>query len=213
MDVLEDILGSLRLSGGVVVDGEFSGDFCVSAEFTPGHFEPFYAVPDKLISYHYVRSGTLIVEVEGQPPATLGAGGIAILPRNDPHRLASRAGLTPAGVGEISRITTEGVHRVTTGTDGPKAEVWCGFLETAKAGDHPLLEALPPLLTLNVVGARPSGSTVRCASSPSSSRRRKWSRGWPNCSSPRRCANMSIACRRARAGGSAASLTRRCRKR
>ena len=66
MDVLEDILGSLRLSGGVVVDGEFSGDFCVSAEFTPGHFEPFYAVPDKLISYHYVRSGTLIVEVEGR---------------------------------------------------------------------------------------------------------------------------------------------------
>ena len=29
MDVLDDILGSLRLTGGVVVDGEFSGDFCV----------------------------------------------------------------------------------------------------------------------------------------------------------------------------------------
>ena len=34
MDVLDDILNSLRLRGGVVVDGEFSGDFCVPAEFT-----------------------------------------------------------------------------------------------------------------------------------------------------------------------------------
>jgi pimeloyl-ACP methyl ester carboxylesterase/AraC-like DNA-binding protein len=152
MDVLDDILGSLRLTGGVVVDGEFSGDFCVSAEFTPGHFEPFYPVPEKLISYHYVRSGRLVVEVDGLPPRILEAGGIAILPRNDPHRLASRTGLVPADSSAISRITAEGVHRVSTGTDGPKAEVWCGFLETDKTGDHPLLDALPALLTLDVVG-------------------------------------------------------------
>jgi pimeloyl-ACP methyl ester carboxylesterase/AraC-like DNA-binding protein len=152
MDVLSDILGSLRLSGGVVVDGEFSGDFCVAAEFTPGHFAPFFPVPDKLVSYHYVRSGKLIVEVDGMAPVTLEAGSIAILPRNDPHRPASRSGIPPANPNEISRITAEGVHRVTTGTDGEKAEVWCGFLETAKASDHPILDALPPLLTLKVVG-------------------------------------------------------------
>ena len=152
MDVLDDILGSLRLTGGVVVDGEFSGDFCVSAQFTPSHFAPFYPVPEKLISYHYVRSGRLVVEVDGLPPATLEAGGIAILPRNDPHRLASRCGLPPANPSEISKITADGVHRVATGTDGPKAEVWCGFLETDKSGDHPLLEALPPLLVLDVAG-------------------------------------------------------------
>ena len=152
MDVLDDILGSLRLTGGVVVDGEFSGDFCVSAQFTPSHFEPFFPVPDKLISYHYVRSGKLVVEVDGLPPVTLEAGGIAILPRNDPHRLASAIGLPPADPSEISRITAEGVHRVSTGTEGPKAEVWCGFLQTAKTGEHPLLKALPPLLTLSVAG-------------------------------------------------------------
>jgi len=142
MDVLDDILSSLRLRGGVVVDGEFSGDFCVAAEFTPGHFAPFYPVPDKLISYHYVRSGRLIVELDGMPPATLEAGSIAILPRNDPHRLASRTGLPPANPKDISKITADGVHRVSTGTDGNKAEVWCGFLETAGISEHPLLDAL-----------------------------------------------------------------------
>jgi pimeloyl-ACP methyl ester carboxylesterase/AraC-like DNA-binding protein len=150
MDVLADILDSLRLTGGVVIDGEFSGDFCVSAEFTPGHFEPFFPVPEKLISYHYVRSGQLIVEVDGMAPVTLDAGDVAILPRNDPHRLASRLGLPPAEASEISRVTADGVHRVSTGTDGPKAEVWCGFLATAESNKHPLLDALPPLLTLDV---------------------------------------------------------------
>src|SRR5258708_3892350 len=40
MDVLDDILGSLRLSGGVVIDGEFTGDYCVRAQFTPHHSGP-----------------------------------------------------------------------------------------------------------------------------------------------------------------------------
>jgi pimeloyl-ACP methyl ester carboxylesterase/AraC-like DNA-binding protein len=150
LDVLDEILSSLRLTGGVVVDGEFSGDFCVNAEFTPGHFEPFFPVPDKLISYHYVRSGKLIVEVDGMAPVALGAGDIAILPRNDPHRLESQTGLPPADASAISKITADGVHHVSSGTDGPKAEVWCGFLATAKDSEHPLLDALPPLLTLSV---------------------------------------------------------------
>jgi len=152
MDVLTDILGSLRLTGGVVIDGEFSGDFCVNAEFTPDHCAPFFAMPERLISYHYVRSGRLIIETDGFPPVSLDAGSIAILPRNDPHLLASRTGLRPANVEDVGWITAEGVHRVSTGTDGAKAEVWCGFLGTAAATAHPLLDALPALLTLDVSG-------------------------------------------------------------
>jgi len=150
MEVLDEILSSLRLSGGVVIDGEFSGDFCVRAQFTPDHCAPFFPVPDTLISYHYVRSGRVIIEVEGQEPHVVEAGGIAILPRNDVHLLASRSGLPPAEVAEVSWITADGVHRVASGTAGPTTEVWCGFLGTTKSNEHPLLDALPSLLTLDM---------------------------------------------------------------
>jgi len=150
MQVVGDILDSLRLTGGVVIDGEFSGDFCVHAEFTPAHFAPFFPRPDTLMSYHYVRSGRMMVQVEGQPPVPIEAGMIAILPRNDPHTLCSGVGLPPAEVEDIVWITQEGVHRVSTGTKGAKSELWCGFLGTGKGGNHPLLGALPPLLVLNV---------------------------------------------------------------
>jgi pimeloyl-ACP methyl ester carboxylesterase/AraC-like DNA-binding protein len=149
LDVLDDILGSLRLTGGVVIDGEFTGDFCVHAEFTPSHCAPFFPTPDMMISYHYVRSGRMIVQLEGEAPVSLGPGSIVMLPRNDPHLLASRLGLKPAEASDIMWITKDGVHHVVTGTEGPKSEVWCGFLGTAKANSHPLLDALPPLLTLH----------------------------------------------------------------
>lgn len=152
MDVLDEILSSLRLTGGVVIDGEFSGDFCLLAQFTPAHFAPFFPQPETLISYHYVRSGQMIIEVPGLPPTVIDAGTVAILPRNDPHLLESRIGLQPADGSEISWVTEEGVHRVSAGTDGPKAQVWCGFLGAEKSSAHPLLDALPPLLTLDVAG-------------------------------------------------------------
>ena len=150
MDVLDEILSSLRLTGGVVIDAEFRGDYCVRAEFTPNHCAPWFPTPQTLISYHYVRSGHTIAQVEGLPPVEVGAGGIVILPRNDPHLLSSRPGVPPADVEDISWVTKEGVHKVTTGTPGETTEVWCGFLGTAKSTAHPLIDALPPMLTLNV---------------------------------------------------------------
>jgi pimeloyl-ACP methyl ester carboxylesterase/AraC-like DNA-binding protein/mannose-6-phosphate isomerase-like protein (cupin superfamily) len=154
MDVLTDILSSLRLTGGVVIDAQLSGDFCVHAEFTPQHCAPFFPKPDKLISYHYVRSGRAVVEVDGMPPVQVRAGEVVILPRNDPHLLESRIGLQPAEVDDILWVTNEGAHRVQSGSEGPQTEVWCGFLGTSASNAHPLLEALPPLLTLDIASGQ-----------------------------------------------------------
>lgn len=150
LDVLDEILSALRLTGGVVVDGEFNGDFCVLAQFTPRHFAPFFPKPETLICYHYVRSGEMIIEVDGMPPQLLEAGTVAILPRNDPHKLASRSGLEPSNAKDALWVTNSGVHQVVIGEGEPKREIWCGFLGAAKDGGHPLLDALPPLLTLDV---------------------------------------------------------------
>src|SRR3569833_3106172 len=115
MDVLEEILSSLRLSGGVVIDGEFTGQFCVRAQFTPGHCAPWFPVPQTLIAYHYIRSGEALVVVDGLAPVPISPGTIVILPRNEPHLLTSAPGIEPADVGDISWVTKEGVHRGCSG--------------------------------------------------------------------------------------------------
>lgn len=148
MDILGDVLSSLRLTGGVVVDGRLTGQFCLNAQFTPEECAPFFPPPEVLIGYHYVRSGNAIIHVDGEEPENLSPGDIAILPHNDPHLLTSRVGLPPADITEISLVTEGGVHRLSTGTDGPAMKMWCGVLGTAKANAHPILDALPSLLVL-----------------------------------------------------------------
>lgn len=97
-----------------------------------------------------MRSGRLIVKIEGAPPVTLEEGSIVILPRNDPHQLASAESTEPTEVEKVSWTTDEGIHRVVCGNSGSKTEVWCGFLATEGGASHPLLDALPPLLTLDL---------------------------------------------------------------
>ncbi len=150
MDVLTDIFGSLRLTGGVVIDAKMTGDFCLLSQFSPDDCAPFFPTPEALIGYHYVRSGRMVVEVEGAPPIVVEAGEVAILPRNVPHLLASRSGLPPVGSDDVSRITADGVHRVKCGNDGPVTQVWCGFLGSQESRTHPLLDSLPPLLKIDV---------------------------------------------------------------
>jgi AraC-like DNA-binding protein len=150
MDVLTDIFGSLRLTGGVVIDAALTGDFCLLSQLTPEDCAPFFPMPKALIGYHYVRSGSMVVEVEGAPPTVVQAGEVAILPHNIPHLLASRSGLPPVGSDQVSRVTADGVHRVECGSDGPRTRVWYGFLGTEDSSAHPLLGALPPLLKIDV---------------------------------------------------------------
>src|SRR5690348_3084537 len=101
MELLDEILIWLRLTGGFVIDGEFSGEFCVAASFTPKHFAPFFPEPETLITYHYVRSGELVIEVGGLPPTVIEAGMVAILPRNDSHTLSNKPGLPPADGSDV----------------------------------------------------------------------------------------------------------------
>ena len=150
MDVLSDILASLRLTGGVVIDGKLSGDFCVRSEFGPGHCAPFFPVPDTLIAYHYVRSGEILVQVQDGVEVSLAAGEVAILPRNEPHLLAKRSGLPPIDASDIAWITGDGVHHVACGNGPDTTEVWCGFLGTQKSNAHPLLQSLPSVLKVNL---------------------------------------------------------------
>jgi len=151
MDVLNDLLAALRLSGGVVVDAEMHGDWCLISQFDREHCAAYFPVPGELIAYHYVRSGRVWAEVDGEPVVEAGPGSVLLLPRNDRHKLYSGAGaipvdsndlLTPAGEGQPAQIRIDG--------PGPAVRLYCGFLGNS-AARHPLLDALPRLMVIDSI--------------------------------------------------------------
>ena len=152
MDVLAEMLASLRLSGGVFVDGEFAAPWSVQSHFTPDDCAPFFTPPPQLIAYHYVRSGALTCAVAGGGPVVeVAAGEIVLLPQNVPHCLhGPRPWPRVIDPGAMFReVTSEGRLRVRGGGTGARTAIYCGYLGT-NTPDHMLLQSLPPVL---VIGA------------------------------------------------------------
>ena len=149
MDVLEEILDSLRLTGGVVVDARAQGDWCMISQFTRDHCALYFPVPGTLIGYHYVRTGELWAEVEGHPAVRLRQGSVVVFPRNDRHLLYTCEGLTALDADELLTPGRDGTPaRIVIEGSGSLVEIYCGFLGLS-AYSHPLFDSLPPMLTFN----------------------------------------------------------------
>ena len=153
MDVLGDILASLRLTGGVILEGHARGDWCVTSQFMPEDVEQIFPGCAHVIAYHYIQSGTVYADIPGHPPVRAPAGSIILLPRNDRHRLYTEASEKPVDSHEFVVAGAQGeIAMFNIGEGEESADFYCGFLGAAE-DNHPLLESLPPILLIEDVKA------------------------------------------------------------
>lgn len=160
MDTLSDLLGSMRLAGGVFLDGEMAGPWSILSQVTPEEcaiYFPSAPALSHIIAYHYVRSGWLECQVEGQEPVvTVRAGQIVLLPRNLPHVLHGPQRSVPVDGGDIVIPPGEdGLYRVRFGEGGERTSVYCGFLASTTP-ENMLLRSLPPIMVIGLDDARES---------------------------------------------------------
>jgi AraC-like DNA-binding protein len=158
MDALSDVLSALRFSGAVFLDGEFSAPWCVHSRVTPDDFPNRKELPPSVVGFHYVIDGEMQVQVAKAVPLTARAGEMVLLPRNDPHLLASQAGLSPAEPDPPVQRLEGGLMRMVHGGGGAATRLVCGYV-ASDARRHPLLEALPTAFTLDTNG-RPCAEWV-----------------------------------------------------
>ena len=152
IDPLSDLLRVVRLSGGVFLDAEFTAPWCVAAQAEPDEYRHLMADPARIISFHYVVEGRLLLQVAAEPPLELRGGSIVLLPRNEAHTLASDEGLKPASGEQLAPEQPEGGPiRIRYGGGGEKTHIVCGVLGT-DARQHPLLDTLPSTLVLDLNG-------------------------------------------------------------
>jgi AraC-like DNA-binding protein len=150
MDPLSEVLRSMRLTGGVFMKGEFTAPWCISAHVGPEDCAPFGTVPRDIIAYHYVTKGRMLLMVLGQPHVEVGQGEVILLPRNDPHTLASAAGLLAEAPEELIIPTPDGgLSKIVHGGGGEETGIYCGFLGNDTPNDI-LLSVLPAMLRLKV---------------------------------------------------------------
>ena len=159
MDALSDLLRVVRLSGGVFLDAEFSAPWCVAAQVGAEDCRLVMVEPARVIAFHYVVAGRLLLQVAAELPVELRSGTIVLLPRNDAHTLASETGLQPVSGDRLMQADPGGgLARIRYGGGGESAHIVCGFVGT-EARHHPLIDALPSTLVLDLNG-KPAGEWI-----------------------------------------------------
>lgn len=150
IDPLSQVLGSVRLTGGVFLEARFTAPWCTVAEVTPDDIRPLLDAPGQIIAYHFVIGGRLLCAMEGEPPAEIHAGQIVLMPRNDKHTLASASGLPPVNAEQLIRPGRDGgLAQIEHGGGGEATHLVCGFLATDQVR-HPLIATLPRLMKLDI---------------------------------------------------------------
>lgn len=133
MDVLSDVLATLRLESTVFAHGALARPWGVRTE---AHAD---------FSFHIVADGGCVLEVDGQKPKEIGAGDVVIVARGYGHSL--RDARTTRAMGLEEFLSTGGFATRTPApgvTDATK--LVCGCFQLEGLPDDPLLASLPPLM-------------------------------------------------------------------
>jgi AraC-like DNA-binding protein len=150
MSAIEQMMTSHRLVGGIVYDATMAGEWSLLSQFEPEHCAPIFDVPERIVAYHYVRSGTLTVCLDGHPPLVAEAGSMVLFPRNDAHIICSSPDVPPTPAEDVFNLDgKQGPNVVRVAGEGEQCALYCGWLGLDE-GHEALLAALPPMLVAHL---------------------------------------------------------------
>ena len=149
MDVLSDVLGSVRLSGSVLFTAEFTAPYAV---FTPpsDHFASMLvANARRLILFHLIVDGHCTARCGNGPPVVAEVGDMLLLPYGDALTVDDGKGGKLQSIFEIvPPLPWSGPPQVVCGGGGDAMRLLCGFLHADELLLQPLLAELPPLMVI-----------------------------------------------------------------
>lgn len=138
MDVLNDMLESMKLSGDVFFRCDFSGPWGMQIEQTP------------VAEFHLVTEGECWVEVSGfDERIILTQGDIIMFPHGHSHVLLDAPDTHPVPANEIVGRFPPGYDTVEYGNGEGRVGILCGYFNFERSGHSALIRALPPFIHLN----------------------------------------------------------------
>jgi AraC-like DNA-binding protein len=148
MDALSNVLSAMKLSGSVFLEANFSSPWCVTSELRAREMAAFFPEAQHVISYHYVAAGELQCAVGSEPPVTVRAGQILMLPKNERHLLGSAITDDAVDSAALFRPCDDGLLRIDWGGGGAPTQIYCGFLGSATP-INAFVMSLPSVLVID----------------------------------------------------------------
>lgn len=148
MDVLSDVLRTIRLEGALFLNAEMHAPWCFQVPRGEDIAAALNPRAEQMAIFHLVLDGECWAQMGDAPPVRLKAGDLLTAPHGDIHVLGS--GLQHARV-EISGMIQPQVPelaRIRYGGDGDRCMLSCGWFSYESVAPNPLIEALPRMFSI-----------------------------------------------------------------
>ena len=146
MDVLSDVLRTVRLSGSVFFTAEFSSPWAIespNADLLAGIVLP---AAEHISLFHIVLEGGCLIDCDGFDGVTLEGGDVVMFPHGQCHTMRSGPQAQTTSLARVLRRPhADAVPEVSCGGGGERARFICGYLNCTQRF-APLFDALPAVL-------------------------------------------------------------------
>ncbi|HKT36213.1 MAG TPA: AraC family transcriptional regulator [Nitrospira sp.] len=152
VDVLSEVLETVRLDGAMFYNAEFSAPWCFRSPRSSVLAPYLSDGRQHVIIFHLLTEGRGYALVEGDGTSVpLDAGDIVIFPHGDPHILGNGPPVTPTDNGrELERVLSLGLKLSRMGGGGELTKFICGYMACEPQLSTVFLGGLPPLVKVNI---------------------------------------------------------------
>ncbi|MEZ5669647.1 MAG: AraC family transcriptional regulator [Alphaproteobacteria bacterium] len=156
MDLLSDVLQSLRIAAAIFLRGEFSSPWGVATPDTASVGRMLRPVARRLLVFHIVASGSCWIRLDNGTTARVEAPGVLLVPQGHAHLLADCEGRRCQRMTELLPPPPWTRFPVLShGGGGSATRILCGYLDIANAACVPLLDELPDLIAIGATDRGP----------------------------------------------------------
>jgi AraC family transcriptional regulator, alkane utilization regulator len=159
MDVLSDVLRTIRLEGALFLNGDMHAPWCFKVPKGADMAQVLKPGAPHLAICHLVLQGQCWAQLEGGEPIRVNAGEVIAVPRGDPHVLGSDLHHAAVDVEHVVRPKVPAVERIRYGGDGERTVLACSWFAYVGDAPNPIMSNLPRLFA-TALRSRPAGPWI-----------------------------------------------------
>ena len=157
MDVLSQVLKSVRIEGALFFNAEFSAPWCFFSQESALMLPGIAPGAHSLIMFHFITEGRAYARLQDGSRQELEGGDVVIVAQGDAHFLGNGSPEKPVDAHTaFGADFAKGLHLVRYGGGGHPTRFVCGFLVCQSRLANVFLSGLPRLLKVRITGD-PSG--------------------------------------------------------
>jgi AraC-like DNA-binding protein len=159
MDVLSDVLRTIRLEGALFLNGDMRAPWCFKVPRGADIAQLLKPGAQRLAICHLVLHGRCWAQVDGGEPTRVQAGEVIVVPHGDSHVLGSGLQQAAVDIDHVVRPKAPELERIRYGGDGEPTVLVCSWFAYEGDAPIPIMANLPRLFT-SPLRAKPAGPWI-----------------------------------------------------